>query len=149
LNYIFAAIQMTTGKTNPLRESMRTTPAQRAGPLSAGATAEATAATWRLVAAQLAPVIGARGLEVLFSRALHMTSTTYRWLAVSEGRGGSADQLPSLAECLARQDPATAAEASHKLLLTFTDLLTALIGESLTTRLLAPVFAGAAQESAL
>jgi hypothetical protein len=151
LNYIFAAIQMTTGKANPLRESIRTTPAQRVGPLSADATAEATAATWRLVAAQLGPVIGARGLEVLFRRALHMTSTSYRWLAVSEGRGGSADQLPSIAECLARQDPATAAEASHKLLLRFTELLTTLIGESLTTRLLAPVFAGTAQaqESAL
>jgi hypothetical protein len=78
-----------------------------------------------------------------------MTSTTYRWLAVGEDRGGRADALPSLAECLARQDPATAAEASYTLLLTFTELLTTLIGESLTTRLLAPVFAGTTQESAL
>jgi hypothetical protein len=149
LIHIFAANQMTTGKGNPLRESIRTTLAERAGLLGADATVEATAATWRLVAAQLAPVIGARGLEVLFGRALHMTSTTYRWLAVGEDRGGRADALPSLAECLARQDPATAAEASYTLLLTFTELLTTLIGESLTTRLLAPVFAGTAQESAL
>ena len=140
---------MTTGKGNPLRESIRTALAERAGLRGADATAEATAATWRLVAAQLAPVIGSRGLEVLFGRALHVTSTTYRWLAVSEDRGGSADALPSLAQCLARQDPATAAEASDKLLLTFTELLTTLIGESLTTRLLAPVFAGTTQESAL
>jgi len=140
---------MTTGKGNLLRESIRTAVAQRTDLLSANATVEATAATWRLVAAQLAPVIGARGLEVLFGRALHMTSTTYRWLEVGEVRGGSADTLPSLAECLARQDPATAAEASYKLLLTFTELLTTLIGDSLTTRLLAPVFAGTAQESAL
>lgn len=139
---------MTTGKGNLLHESIRTALAQRAGLPGADATVEATAATWRLVAAQLAPVIGARGLEVLFSRALHMTSTTYRWLAVSENRGGGTDALPSLSECLARQDPATAAAASYKLFLTFTDLLTTLIGESLTTRLLAPVFAGTAQESA-
>jgi hypothetical protein len=149
LIHIFAANQMTTGKANLLRESIRTALAQRTGLVNADATVQATAATWRLVAAQLAPVIGARGLEVLFGRALHMTNTTYRWLAVSEDRGGGADQLPSLAECLARQDPATAAEASYQLLLTFTELLTALIGESLTTRLLAPVFAGTTQESAL
>jgi hypothetical protein len=138
---------MTTGKGNP-RESIRTAVAQRTDQFSADATVEVTAATWRLVAAQLAPVIGARGLEVLFSRALHMTSTTYRWLAVSEDRAGSQDPLPSLAQCLARQDPATAAEASYKLLLTFTELLTTLIGESLTTRLLAPVWA-TAQDSGL
>jgi hypothetical protein len=149
LIHIFAAFQMTTGKASLLRDSIRTTLAQRAGLLGADATVEATAATWRLVAAQLAPVIGARGLEVLFGRALHMTSATYRWLAVSKDRGGRADALPSLAECLARQDPATAAEASYTLLLTFTELLTTLIGESLTTRLLAPVWAGTAQESAL
>jgi len=139
---------MTTGKGNLLREEIRTALAPRAGLLSADANVEATAATWRLVAAQLAPVIGARGLEVLFDRALHLTSTTYRWLAVSKDGSGSADPLPSLAECLLRQDPATAAEASYTLFLTFTDLLTTLIGESLTTRLLAPVW-GTAQESAL
>ena len=140
---------MTTGKANLLRESIRTAGAQRTDLLSADATVKATAATWRLVAAQLAPVIGARGLEVLFGRALHMTSATYPWLAVSEDRGGRTDLLPSLAECLARQDPATAAEASYALLSRFTELLTTLIGESLTTRLLAPVLEGTAQESAL
>jgi hypothetical protein len=105
-----------------------------------------------LVAAQLAPVIGARGFEVLFGRAVHMTSTTFPWLSVDGNRSGSASQLSSLAECLARRDSATAAEASYALFLTFTELLTTLIGESLTTRLLAPVWASpslsSAQESA-
>jgi hypothetical protein len=106
-----------------------------------------------LVAAQLAPVIGSRGFEVLFGRALHMTSTTFPWLEVGANRSVGGSPLPSLEGCLARQDPAAAAEASYTLLLTFTELLTALIGESLTTRLLAPVWASSslssAQESAL
>ena len=127
--------------------------APRTGLPGADATVSATAATWRLVAAQLAPVIGARGFEVLFGRALHMTGTTFPWLEVGANRGGSGSPLPSLEGCLARQDPATAAEASHALLLKFTELLTTLIGESLTTRLLAPVWASpslsSAQESAL
>jgi hypothetical protein len=153
LNHILAAIQMTSGKGNPLRESIRTALAQPAGLPGADATVEATAVTWRLVAAQLAPIIGARGFEVLLGRALHIAGTTFPWLVAGANRDGATSPLPSLEGCLARQDPAAAAEASYTLLLTFTELLTTLIGESLTTRLLAPVWASpslsSAQESAL
>lgn len=99
------------------------------------------AATWRQVAAQLAPVIGARGLDVLFNRALHQTTTAFPWLAVAVDRGGSDSPLPSLMVCLAGQQSVTAEEASYTLLLTFTKLLSTLIGEPLTERLLAPVWA--------
>jgi len=144
---------MTTGKASLPREAIRTALAQHAGLPGADVMVEATAATWRLVAAQLAPVIGARGFEVLFGRALHMTSTTFPWLVVSADHGGSESPLPRLERCLARQDPAAAAKASYTLLLKFTELLMTLIGESLTARLLAPVWAGpslsSTQESAL
>jgi hypothetical protein len=139
---------MTTGKANLNREAIRTALAPRAGLPGADATVEATVAMWRLVAAQLAPVIGARGFEVLFGRALHMTSSTFPWLVVGADSGGGASPLPSLEGCLARQDPATAAEGSYTLLLKFTELLTTLIGESLTTRLLAPVWASPSLSSA-
>jgi hypothetical protein len=130
------------GDGNPLCEVIRTTLGQRAGRLpDANATAETTAVTWRLVAAQLTPVIGARGLDVLFSRALHQTSVEFPWLAAAVDRGGSASPLPSLMACLAGQPASGAADASYMLLLSFTELLAALIGESLTTRLLAPVWA--------
>ncbi|MDP9007813.1 MAG: hypothetical protein M3N91_03740 [Pseudomonadota bacterium] len=143
-----------TGSGNPLREAIRTTLGQRAGRLpDANATAEATAATWRLVATQLAPVIGARGLDVLFSRALHQVSMEFPWLAVAVDRGGSDSPMPSLMLCLTGQLASSAAEASYTLLVTFTELLSRLIGESLTTRLLAPVWAPpsffSGQESAL
>jgi hypothetical protein len=133
---------MPTGTAIRLREAIRTTLGQRAGRLpNADATAEATAAAWRLMATQLAPVIGARGLDALFSRALHQTSVEFPWLAVAVDRGGSASPLPSLMVCLTGQLAANAAEASYMLLLTFTELLATLIGDSLTTRLLAPVWA--------
>jgi hypothetical protein len=125
-----------------LHEAIRVTLAQHARGLpDANATAEATAATWRLVVVQLAPVIGARGLDVLFNRALHQTSVAFPWLAVAVDRGGSASPLPSLMACLAGQATATATEASYTLLLTFVESLATLIGESLTTRLLASVWA--------
>jgi hypothetical protein len=97
---------------------------------------------WRLVVAELTPVIGARTLDVLYSRALHQTSSVFPWLSVAVDRGGSASPLPSLMACLARQHSAAATEASFMLLSTFSDLLTLLIGESLTVRLLAPVWVG-------
>ena len=147
-------IHKPTGDAIRLREAIRTTLGQRAGRLpNADATAEATAAAWRLVATQLAPVIGARGLDVLFGRALHQASVEFPWLVAALDRGESASPLPSLMVCLTGQPASNAAEASYLLLLTFAELLAALIGESLTTRLLAPVWAPpsffSAQESEL
>ena len=136
---------MASAKSNLFRESIRTALAQHAGVPNSNATAEATAATWRLMAAQLVPVIGARGLEVLFDRAVRMTGATFPWLAVGGGRGEGL--LPGVAERLACQKPAEAAEASYTLFLTFTELLTTLIGESLTARLLTPVWAGPSMSS--
>jgi hypothetical protein len=133
---------MATEGGNQLRAAIRGTLELRAGRVpNAATTAEATASTWRLVTEQLAPVIGARGLDVLFIRALHQTSAAYPWLEVVVEREGSVSPLPSLMSCLAGQNPATAAEASITLLVTFTELLATLIGESLTSRLLGPVWA--------
>jgi hypothetical protein len=140
---------MATAESNLFRESIRTALAQRVGVPDSKATANATAATWRLLGAQLAPVIGARGLEVLFDRAFRMTSATFPWLAVGGGSGAAsgAGLLPGVAERLACQRPAEAAEASYTLFVTFTELLTNLIGESLTARLLTPVWAGPSMPS--
>jgi hypothetical protein len=133
---------MPTGDSHLLRETIRRTLQQHAGSFpEANAISEATAATWRLVEVQLVPVIGTRGLDVLFRRALQQTTTTFPWLVAAVDRGGSAGPLPSLMACLAAQHAATAAEAAYALLLTFAELLATLIGESLTERLLGPVWA--------
>ena len=143
------AIPMQTADSHLLREMIRTTLKQRAGS-SPGPNAipEATASTWRLVEAQLRPVIGARGLDVLFRRALHQSMTAFPWLAASMNRGGSAGPLPGLMACLAAQQTAAAAEAASALMLAFAELLATLIGESLTERLLAPVWARASEQEA-
>jgi hypothetical protein len=131
-----------------LRETIRTTLKQRAGSHpDANAISEATAVTWRLVESQLVPVIGARGLDVLFRRALHQTTTAFPWLAASVDRGGSAGPLPSLMACLATQHAPAATEAAYALLSTFADLLVTLIGKSLTERLLTPVWGRASLPS--
>jgi hypothetical protein len=125
-----------------LRETIRTTLEERARDLPAArATSEATGNIWRLVEAQLVPVIGAHGLDVLFRHALHQTTSAYPWLAAVVDRGGSAGPLPSLMACLAAQPRASATDAAQGLLFNFTEMLSRLVGESLTERLLAPVWA--------
>jgi hypothetical protein len=140
---------MPTELSVEVRDAIRTTLQQRAASLpDASVTSEATGVTWRLVEAQLVPVIGPRGLDVLFRRALHQTTTSFPWLAAAVDRGGSAGPLPSLMACLAARDPATSAEAASALLLSFVELLATLIGTSLTERLLTPVWAQHSSPSA-
>jgi hypothetical protein len=138
---------MTSPETNARRESIRTVLAARAR--SAGGSnsfAKATLDTWRQVNSQLAPVIGIGGVEVLFNRAFQQTSAVFPWLAGAVVNGESAAPIDHLITRLAGQKPATLEEASVTVLTNFAELLSTLIGESLTDRLLAPVFASPRSE---
>jgi hypothetical protein len=141
---------MSTTDHETLRESIRRTLAHTAGCASdASVIAEGTLGIWRQVAARLAPVIGARGVDVLFSRALHVTSRALPWLALPGEGGDSAAVLASLKARLAGREAAEAAESGSALLVTFTELLATLIGEPLTERLLGTVWVPPSRESAL
>lgn len=119
------------------REAIRTMLVRRTGSAcDASVIAETTIDIWHQMAARLAPVIGARGVDVLFNRALHQTSTAFSWLPVTGGHEGSVLRLTSLKTHLAGQETATALQGSSALLSTVTELLANLIGESLTERLL-------------
>jgi len=139
---------MATTSDDLRREAIRGTLARSAGDSpDASAIAEATLNTWRQVTDRLAPVIGARGVDALFSRSLHVTSKTFPWLAMAGNDGSSATLLASLKLRLAGQETAAAAQASYSLLVNFTELLATLIGASLTERLLAPVWRPPSPES--
>jgi len=132
---------MATTSDDLHHEAIRRTLARSAGDSpDASAIAEATLTTWRQVADRRAPVIGARGVDALFSRSLHVTSKTFPWLAMAGNNGNGAALLAGLKLRLAGQETAAAAEASDALLVNFTELLATLIGASLTERLLAPVW---------
>jgi len=114
---------------------------QRAGDaLEASVVAEATLGILQQIASQLTPVIGSRGVDALFRRSLHLTRTFLPWLVQSEVSDDSTVLLASLKAGLADLEPNAAIEASHALLMTFTNLLTSLIGKSLTKRLLSQVW---------
>ena len=128
-------------------ETIRKTLTHRAGNApDPSAIAEATLSTWLLVATQLTPVIGVRGVDALFVRSLHITSKTFPWLTtVGHDESGYA-RLASLRARLVERELADAAEASYTLLATFTEMLASLIGESLTERLLEPVWASPSEK---
>ncbi len=127
-----------------LREAIRKSLARRTkNARDPGAIAEAAVSTWQEVAAQLSPIIGARGVDVLFGRALHLTSmtSTSLGLAVARKHEEGATILADFKRSLQGRDAVAATEAGLAFFFTFTELLGTLIGESLTERLLSSVWA--------
>jgi hypothetical protein len=132
---------MPTIDQDRFRSAIRKTLTQRArGAPAAHAVAAAAAGTCREILARLAPVVGRQGVEVLFDRSLHLTSAAFPWLAPA-GDEASPAALARVEASLASSGPDAAAAASETLLVTFVTLLATLIGESLTERLLRPVWA--------
>jgi hypothetical protein len=123
---------------------------QRAGDTpDASRVAAATLSLWHQATTRLKPVIGTGGLDALYGRSLQLTATAFPWLAIGvEGEEITAP-LASLRRRLEAIDPVAAAQASVALLVTVTDLLATLVGESLTERLLGPIWTPPAQASEL
>jgi len=131
---------MTTTVHSTAHESIHGTLNQRAGDApDVGTVLEAVGSTWQTMAAQLEPVIGARGVSVLLNRALYLTVKSYPWMKPTNAQE-AADAMENLRLRFADRSALEAAEAGCALLVTFTELLSSLIGESLTERLLACVW---------
>lgn len=140
----FSGCQMSTtakGQDMLCRDSIRRTLTLAAGIApDAHGVAEATLRTWGQMAARLIPIIGARGVEALFSRSLQVTSAAFPWLSKAGRPDDSANSLANLRASLEAVDPVVGTAGSFALLVTFTELLAALIGEAMAERLLDPVW---------
>ena len=116
--------------------------AQRAGArANAAQVADATVAVWRDVDAALNSVIGVRGVAALYRRSLFLQRLACPWLATALTTSATAMDLAALNAALAQQDSAVAAAVGGATLQTFYELLTNLVGPSLTERLLRAVWA--------
>jgi hypothetical protein len=115
------------------------------GAVSAGASSQEVAAhvTTTLVRIDLAlsPIVGHRGMAALYKRSLHISRPMHPWLPTTVEGAESEMDLADLSAALATRTSADAAAAGTQLLKSFRALLTTLIGESLTERLLRPVWA--------
>jgi hypothetical protein len=111
--------------------------------VSGGASSEEVAAlvatTFQAIDRALAPIVGQRGMAALYKRSLHLCRPIHEWLPIV-GDESSVD-VAALTVALAERTSADAASAGTRLLESFRVLLTTLIGESLTERLLRPVWA--------
>ncbi|MEP7102436.1 MAG: hypothetical protein ABI781_18135 [Burkholderiales bacterium] len=98
------------------------------------------ATTFRGIDRALAPIVGQRGMAALYKRSLHLSRPAHPWLPVSAHGSESEMDLAALTAALAARTSAEAGSAGTQLLDGFRALLITLIGESLTERLLRPVW---------
>jgi hypothetical protein len=101
--------------------------------------ADVAASTWREIHVALAPVIGPGGVAALYQRAQHLNRGAYPWLAAVHEDPLLPGEFAALQRALSLQTSAHIAAANGALLQSFSDLLTSLIGVSLTERLLRSV----------
>jgi hypothetical protein len=106
----------------------------------AGQIADAAVAVWAAIDKALSPVIGQRGSAALFQRSLHLTQADYPWLGAAHQGEVARYGFDVLRAALAQQTAKDAAAAHDRMLHTFIDQLAALIGASLTQRLLRPAW---------
>lgn len=101
---------------------------------------------WKDISVVLVPIVGKGGVAALYNRSLHLTSKSFPWLSapptgVTPPTGDDAAfDLEALHGLLAAQGGAVAAAGGEACLRTFRNLLSTLIGVSLTERLLLPVW---------
>ncbi|MBK1715504.1 hypothetical protein [Rubrivivax gelatinosus] len=114
------------------------------GGVSTGASSEEIATrvvtTLQDVERALVPIIGQRGMVALYKRSLHLSRALYPWLPQSADASGFAVDFAALTGSLENRTPAEVAAAGAQLLTRLRHLLATLIGESLTERLLLPVW---------
>lgn len=92
---------------------------------------------WHWLAEKLTPLVGERGFCALYGRAVRLVLPSFGWLTASQSCTSITSLLETLRGDLSSVDGTTAAAGNTALFTTFTKLLTALIGEALTNRLLA------------
>jgi hypothetical protein len=111
---------------------------------SAAQVADAMIATWCEIDAALTPIIGRRAVLALYERSLTLAARSHPWLAGTH-KGTQALDLAALKAVIARRGGAEAAHGSRALLQSFNELLSSLIGPSLSKRTLRSAFAHASK----
>jgi len=90
---------------------------------------------WRAIEAALSPIVGGRGFAAILQRSLHMLDDPR-----PQPIDPDVDPIDVWQRVLAERDADDAVDASLRLLRVFCNLLVALIGGSLSERLLRPVW---------
>jgi hypothetical protein len=103
--------------------------------------ADAIVSAWQEIEAVLSPIVGQRGVAMLYKRSLYLIGPAHPWLAGMHEGVQTAVDLAALKSVFAQQNSTDAAAAGGAFLQTFHDLLASLVGPALTEQLLRPVWA--------
>lgn len=95
----------------------------------------ATKAALASFSSALATLIGQRGVRSLYDRSLHLVSARYAWLELIDA-APTDEPFADVQGRLTDRSPEEALAAGTALLVEYTSLLAALIGEALTERLM-------------
>jgi hypothetical protein len=117
-------------KSAPLRSSALK-------PRDTDAIAAAAVRNWDSTRSRLAPIVGEDGFRLLYARSLHRARIKHPWLAREMVQGNNPFSM--LKASLESQSTEHAEEGSRALTTNFNELLNALIGEELASRLLGPL----------
>jgi len=102
--------------------------------------AQAIISTLQNMGAALTSIIGPQGVTALYRRSLHLCASNHPRLAGTYDSVQTSMDLTALSSVLAEQSEADALFFGEVLLTTYYELLTTLIGPSLTVRLLSGVW---------
>jgi len=102
--------------------------------------AQAIISTLQNMGAALTSIIGPQGVTALYRRSLHLCASNHPRLAGTYDSVQTSMDLTALSSVLAKQSEADALFFGEVLLTTYYELLTTLIGPSLTVRLLSGVW---------
>ena len=115
--------------------------AHRVGPdADTARIAHAIVSTLQGMDAALTPIIGQQGVSALYRRSLHLCASQHPRVAHISGRLQTALDMNALNSALVTESEADALFFGEVMLITFYELLTTLIGPSLTARLLRDVW---------
>lgn len=109
--------------------------------------ADAAITLWEQMATQIISIVGEDGFNSLYARSVFLAQPTFPWLTPSALSQPNDQRFAELKKGLEEQTPSQAREANSLLLLTFTGILAALIGEPLTTRILCSAWGDEASTS--
>lgn len=99
-------------------------------------TVDALIALWDLVAVQIILIVGEAGFDSLYARSMSLSQLTFPWLPADMSTAQVGYRFANLRASFKAQPMALAQEANSLLLVTLTDILASLIGESLTVNML-------------
>ncbi|MDB5774954.1 MAG: hypothetical protein JWP38_1087 [Herbaspirillum sp.] len=101
---------------------------------------------WGRLATHLSQLIGETGFNALYGRSVRLVLVQFDWLTMPKSSQSPGTLFTTLKNNLLSVDAASANDANIALLDTFTKLLSGLIGEALTTRLLHTALADEPEE---